>query len=79
MPDTTTSGRWSSRPVIATWTQSVGVPLTERKPRSVSLTDSGRFSVSECEAPLWFCSGATTVTSPSSAIAPASAIRPGAK
>lgn len=83
MPETTRSGRSSIMPVSAMCTQSVGVPLTKRKPfwaPSVAWnTDSGRCSVSELEAPLWFCSGATTVMRPSGASARWSAARPGAR
>jgi hypothetical protein len=40
---------------------------------------SGLFNVNELLAPLLFCSGATTVTSPSGRIASANASRPGAR
>jgi len=52
MPETTRSGRASSSPVSAMCTQSVGVPLTKRKPFDASRTVSGRLSVSELLAPL---------------------------
>ena len=79
MPETIRSGRWSSRPVSATCTQSLGVPLTTVVPSAACQTVSGRFSVSELLAPLLFCSGATTVTSPSGRMAAASAAMPGAR
>ena len=55
------SGSSSSRPVTARCTQSVGVPLTNRKPFGARRTVSGRSSVSEFDAPLRSRSGATTV------------------
>jgi len=79
MPETTTSGVKSSSPVTAMCTQSVGVPLTEKKPLGARRTVSGRSSVSELEAPERSRSGATTVTSPSWASASASSVIPGAK
>src|SRR5712664_2717059 len=78
-PETTTSGVKSSSPVTAIWTQSVGVPLTKKKPLGALRTTSGRSSVSELEAPERSRSGATTVTSPSRSSAQASAAMPGAK
>ena len=57
------SGSQSSRPVTARCTQSVGVPLTNRKPLGARRTVSGRSSVSEFDAPLRSRSGATTVIS----------------
>ena len=49
----------------------------ESKSVGAWLIVSGRFNVSELLAPLLFCSGATTITSPSGRIASASAARPG--
>ena len=79
MPDTIRSGRWSSNPVNAMCTQSLGVPLMKMTPSDVGLTVSGRDRVSELLAPLLFCSGATTVTAPNGRTALASAARPGAR
>jgi len=73
------SGSSSSRPVTARCTQSVGVPLTYRKPFGARRTDSGRSSVSELDAPERSRSGATTVTSPIWRRASASSVMPGAK
>src|SRR5882672_2626739 len=78
-PETTTSGVKSSKPVTAMWTQSVGVPLTEKYPFGARRTVSGRSRVSELEAPERSLSGATTVTSPSWRRASASSVMPGAK
>src|SRR4030081_420815 len=78
-PETTTSGVKSSSPVTAIWTQSVGVPLTKKKPFGALRTERGRSSVSELEAPGRSRSGATTVTSPSWRSASASSVMPGAK
>src|SRR6185295_13941629 len=79
IPETTTSGVKSSSPVTAMWTQSVGVPLTEKYPFGARRTASGRSRVSELEAPERSLSGATTVTSPSWRRASASSVMPGAK
>ena len=79
IPDSTRSGLWSSRPVTATCTQSVGVPFRYRKPLAATRTDSGRSSVSEFDAPLRSRSGAMTVTSPNSRATSASASIPGEK
>ena len=73
------SGSSSSSPVTARCTQSVGVPLTNRKPFGARRTDSGRSSVSEFDAPLRSRSGATTVISACGASAAARCSRPGAK
>ena len=73
------SGSVSSSPVTARCTQSVGVPLTNRKPFGARRTVSGRSSVSEFDAPLRSRSGATTVISASGASAAASRSSPGAK
>src|SRR5256885_1068936 len=78
-PETTTSGTKSSSPVTARCTQSVGVPLTKKKPLGARRTESGRSSVSELEAPERSRSGATTVTSPRLFSASASSVMPGAK
>ncbi len=68
MPESTRSGLCSSSPVMATCTQSDGVPLTTRNPSDgpplAANTDSGRPSVSEFDMPLAFCSGAMTSMSP---------------
>ena len=48
-------------------TQSVGVPSTEKWRSPWLRTRSGRVRVSECAAPLWLVSGATTQTSSLSA------------
>src|SRR6185436_5669328 len=79
IPETTTSGVKSSSPVTAMWTQSVGVPLTEKYPFGARRTVSGRSRVRELEAPERSLSGATTVTSPSWRRASASSVMPGAK
>ena len=63
IPEITMSGSASRSPVTARWTQSVGVPLTKRKPFGAVRTVSGRSSVSEFDAPLRSRSGATTVSS----------------
>src|SRR5882672_4893907 len=79
IPETIMSGISSSSPVTARCTQSVGVPLTKRKPLADSRTVSGRSSVRELEAPLWSRSGATTVIVPRSASVLARIASPGAK
>src|SRR6266702_3075105 len=63
MPEMIMSGNSSRSPVTARWTQSVGVPLTNRKPFPDLRTESGRSRVRELEAPLRSRSGATTMTS----------------
>src|SRR6185437_12140808 len=64
MPDSTRSGLWSfSRWLIASMTQSVGVPSTEKWRSSYFLRRSGRWMVSEWLAPDCSISGATTQTS----------------
>src|ERR1700761_1165435 len=64
MPDSTSTGRWSfSRWLIASMTQSVGVPSTEKWRSSYGRRRSGRWMVSEWLAPDCSCSGATTQTS----------------
>src|SRR5687767_5863443 len=74
-----TSGSCGSKPVTAMCTQSVGVPLTKKKPFCALRTLSGRSRVSEFDEPLRSRSGATTVTSARGASTSASSIRPGAK
>ena len=63
MPATTRSGSRSKSPVMARWTQSVGVPFTRMEPRSVRIARRGMSSVKELLAPLRSRSGATTATS----------------
>src|SRR2546423_4176221 len=79
MPEMIISGISSSNPVTARCTQSVGVPLTNRKPFAEVRTESGRSRVSELEAPLRSRSGATTVTLARSESASARTAMPGAK
>ena len=63
IPEITISGSASRSPVTARCTQSVGVPLTKRKPFGAVRTVNGRSRVSEFDAPLRSRSGATTVRS----------------
>src|SRR6266702_360427 len=79
MPEMIMPGSSSRSPVTARWTQSVGVPLTNRKPFPDLRTESGRSRVSELEAPLRSRSGATTMTSARGASASARIAMPGAK
>src|SRR3972149_2829436 len=58
IPETIMSGMFSSRPVTAICTQSVGVPFTNRNPFADRRTESGRSSVRELEGPLRARSGA---------------------
>src|SRR6266496_857106 len=79
MPEMIMSGSSSRSPVTARWTQSVGVPFTNRKPFADLRTESGRSRVSELEAPLRSRSGATTVMLARSASVSARIAMPGAK
>src|SRR2546421_1122592 len=79
MPEMIMSGISSSNPVTARWTQSVGVPFTNRKPFADVRTESGRSRVSGLEAPLRSRSGATTVTFARPESASARTAIPGAK
>src|SRR5215471_276656 len=79
IPEITRSGSQSRSPVTARCTQSVGVPLTNRKPLGARRTVSGRSRVSEFDAPLRSRSGATTVISAWGARSAARRSRPGAK
>ena len=78
MPETTSSGRRGSSFTSARFTQSAGVPSTEKMRSSTFSTRSGCFSVSDCAQALTSRSGATTCTSPRAASAAASALMPGA-
>ena len=60
MPEITISGGLGNNPVIATCTQSVGVPSTLIISFSKYLTRNGTVNVKELLAPLRLRSGATT-------------------
>ncbi len=77
MPDTTRAGRLSrSTWWIPSHEQSVGVPSTAYQRGLTSRIRSGRWIEMACDDALCSVSGATTQTSPSSPIAPASALMP---
>src|SRR5216684_1730909 len=81
IPDTTRSGRCSRSVPTASFTQSAGVPFTDRPtalPSSAnSFTRSGVAVVIACPIAEFSVSGATMLTAPSSRIAATRACRPG--
>ena len=79
IPETTMSGSRSNRPVMARWTQSVGVPSTLWKPLSWRVTYSGFLRLSELLAPLRSRGMIRYVLGVNAGMAEKTGIRPGSR